>query len=153
MSDSLPNDSAAGTGMPALRGHSRGVRRIVMVVLIFLGGAAFGAAVATYSITHRAHQAVQSPRSMAAHITARLGEFLNLNEAQAQQVREIIVRRHEALADIRRELQPRLEQELTILEAEIAAVLDEDQRARWHAHAASIRAQWLPPLPSPESSK
>ncbi len=118
-----------------------------MVLLIFLGGAACGAAVATIAIKHGVHHGDQGPHTISSHITSRLAGMLDLTDDQAARVREIILRRHNALIDIRRDIQPRLEVELAVLETEIAAVLNEQQRAKWHAHAASVRAQWLPPIP------
>jgi hypothetical protein len=90
---------------------------------------------------------------MSAHITGRLAELLDLTDEQAGQVSEIILRRHNALIDIRRDIQPRLESELSVLEEEIAGVLNESQRTKWHAHAADMRAQWLPPIPESTTKK
>ncbi len=92
------------------------------------------------------------PGSVSFHIASQLKDMLGLTDEQADQIHEIILRRHNALIDIRREIQPRLESELTILENEIAEVLDEAQRVKWHAHAAAIRSQWLPPIPEPASA-
>jgi hypothetical protein len=120
---------------------------MLLVVAIFLGGAACGAAIATLAVTRHIHGGMQDPHSIASHITARFGKMLDLTDQQVDQVQRIIMRRHDALIDIRREIQPRLEAELSILEEEIAGVLNEEQRAKWHAHAAMVRAQWLPPIP------
>ena len=146
MSSALPSDPSCVTH-PAMKPGRRRGRRVLMVLFIFLGGAACGAAVATMVITRAVHSAMQGPDTMSAHITARLSGMLDLTDDQSAQVREIIVRRHNALIDIRRDIQPRLEVELAVLEEEIAAVLSEQQRAKWHAHAASVRAHWLPPIP------
>jgi hypothetical protein len=124
-----------------------------MAFVIFLGGAACGAAVATVAFKRAMHHAIQNPHDMSAHITGRLADMLDLTDEQAEQVREIILRRHNGLIDIRRDIQPRLEAELAALEAEIAAVLNEDQRTKWHAHAASVRAHWLPPIPEASTGK
>lgn len=143
-----PPDNAASTATapPSLR---RPWRRILLTLVIFLGGAACGAAAATMAWKHSLHHAIQNPHDMASHITDRLSDFLDLSHEQAGQVREIILRRHNALIDIRRDIQPRLETELATLEQEIATVLNADQRPKWHAHAAAVRAQWLPPIPEP----
>jgi hypothetical protein len=123
-------------------------RDLVLAVLLFLGGAACGAAVASHMLMREVHQAIHDPHAMSAHITARLATMLDLTEEQSGLVREIILRRHNALIDIRRDIQPRLEAELSILEEEIAGVLNQTQRVEWHAHAAAMRAQWLPPIPA-----
>jgi len=152
MTSALPSAHARG---PKSKRESarRSWRRVVMILLIFLGGAACGAAVATMAVTHSRHHDMQSPPAMSGHITARLAALLDLTDDQSRQVREIILRRHDALIDVRREIQPRLEAELAVLEEQIAAVLNEQQRVKWHAHAASVRAQWLPPIPESSSGE
>ncbi len=152
MSSTPPSDLSRVT--PPLQATGRRPwQRVLMVVLIFLGGAACGAAIATMTLTHMAHHAIQNPQAISAHITGRLADLLDLTDEQSDQVREIILRRHDALIDIRRDIQPRLEVELSVLEEEIAGVLNEQQRAKWHAHAASVRAHWLPPIPETPSEK
>lgn len=148
MSSALPSDSSRVT-----RPGRRCWRRVLMVLLIFLGGAACGAAVATMAVRHAVHHTIQGPDTISAHITSRLAGMLDLTDDQSVQVREIILRRHNALIDIRRDIQPRLEAELAVLEEEIAAVLNEQQRTKWHAHAASVRAHWLPPIPDSPTEK
>ena len=134
----------------SVRSPARGRwRHVIAAVLIFLGGGVCGAVVAGVAITHAIRHVVEHPEAAARHVTSRLASFLDLNTAQTEQVRAIIAKRHAALGDIRRDIQPRLEIELTILEQEIAEVLDERQKVKWHDHAAKFRAQWLPPLPAP----
>ena len=120
---------------------------VVMVLLIFLGGAACGAALATMAAKHMMHHSMGDAHAVLDHITQHLSELLHLTPEQSRQVREILVRRHNALIDIRRDIQPRLEVELTVLDNEIAGVLTEEQRPKWRAHAADMRAHWLPPIP------
>ena len=141
----LPSTSP-GPSSGALR-PSKG-RHVLLSLLIFLGGAACGAGVATHLIVRSLHQPGQHPEGLSEHITARLAHVLDLTDAQRQQVRQIIARRHDALMDIRRDIQPRVEVELSTLESELDAVLSEDQREKWHEHVEKFRAHWLPPVPA-----
>jgi hypothetical protein len=54
---------------------------------------------------------------------------------------------------IRRDVQPRVETELSTLEEEIASVLNDSQRATWRALAKALRAQWLPPSAAPPATQ
>jgi Spy/CpxP family protein refolding chaperone len=144
MSD-LPTTSSTLSPMP--HRHWR-QRHILMALVIFLGGAACGAAVATVMITRSIHQTMQHPEGWSAHIAARLTSVLNLTEAQTQQVRQIIARRQDALTAIRRDIQPRIEVEVSTLESDINAVLNDEQRVKWRAHVEKFRAHWLPPVPA-----
>ncbi len=146
MNGPLPSDAPL-PAPPERKPGRRTWRHLGMVLLIFLGGAACGAAAATFVLKRALHHAMQNPSAMSTHITGRLAAMLDLTDEQAKQVREIILRHHDGLIDIRRDIQPRLEAELGVLEEEIAALLSEEQRARWHAHAAAMRAHWLPPIP------
>ena len=73
---------------------------------------------------------------------------LDLTAAQAEAVRDIIASRQEALLSIRRDVQPRVEIELTSLESDIAAVLNDAQRAEWRVLAGVFHLNWLPPVPA-----
>lgn len=150
---SVPEAVSTGvTTTPTSVNKNGRARHVALVGLVFLGGCACGAALATLAIKHAVHHAMQSPQTMAGHIAERLSGFLDLSDEQEKQVEQILVRRHEALTDIRREIQPKLEAELNILEQEIAAVLDDRQRVKWHEHAAAVRSQWLPPIPDKPSN-
>lgn len=133
---------------PARTSASKRWRHVIAAVLIFVGGGVFGAVVTGVVITRAIRHVFEHPESAGKHVASRLASFLDLNDRQAEQVQEIIARRHAALGDIRREIQPRLEAELTILEKEIDGVLDEKQKVKWHEHTARFRAEWLPPLPA-----
>jgi hypothetical protein len=126
---------------------------VLMAAIVFLGGGACGAAVASAVILHSLHGAIHDPHQAVRHFTDRLTRTLDLNESQVEQVRQVIMRRHEALAELHREIQPRLDVELTALEEEIAAVLDEAQRVKWHDHVREFRKKWLPRLPDRKSAE
>ncbi len=80
---------------------------------------------------------------MHAHIAARLARHLSLTAAQSEEVRLIVGRRQQALTDLRRDIHPRVEFELSELEEEIAVVLNDEQRVRWRALAGHLRSRWL----------
>lgn len=143
------SDSAQTTTptLPLPRKRSR-LRRLALALLIFIGGAACGAGIAGAVIVRSLQHAVRHPEEAPARITARLARRLDLTEAQSEAVRRIIAGRQGALLEIRRDVQPRVEVELSSLESEIAGVLDDAQRAKWRALASNFRANWLPPVPT-----
>jgi hypothetical protein len=151
MSD-LPTTSSPLSRILPPRRHSRR-RHILMALVVFLGGAACGAAVASVMIARSIHHVIHHPEEAAAHISARLSQRLNLTDEQSEQVRQIISRRQDALMDIRRDIQPRIEVELSALEEEIAGVLSDEQREKWHALADDFRGHWLLPGPAHSHEK
>jgi hypothetical protein len=145
MSELSPTSSLPSAD-PSVRRRWRR-RHILMATVIFLGGAACGAAVASHLILRSIHQTMHHPEGLSAHIAARLTRVLDLTDTQSQQVREIIERRQQALIAIRRDIQPKVEVELSILETDIHAVLNEEQRVKWQEHVRQFRTHWLPPIP------
>lgn len=144
MSGATPTSSKALAVRPR---RFRG-RPLLLAAAIFMGGGVCGAALATFLIFHVIHHGFEHPDMVSDHVAARLKGFLDLDEAQARQVRQIIARRQDALADIRRDIQPQVDAELSSLESEIDAVLTDDQRVKWREHVKQFREHWLPPTPA-----
>ena len=123
-------------------------RTWLLALLIFLGGGAVGSAFTAVAIFRGVHHALMHPEEAPARITARLKRPLDLTPEQSAQIRQIIASRQQSLTKIRREVQPQIEEQLTGLESEIAAVLNSQQQQKWHGIIARVRENWLPPIPS-----
>lgn len=134
--------------LPPPRPRTRRWRRIVLALLIFIGGAACGAGIATVVIVRSVQHSMRHPELAPARVTDRLTRRLDLTPAQADQVRQIIRTRQQSLLDIRRDVQPRVDMQLTALEDEIDAVLNDEQREKWRALVQQFRKTWLPPMPT-----
>jgi hypothetical protein len=80
-------------------------------------------------------------------IAAQMRGTLHLSEEQVQQVEKILGRRQLAIQVIRRKFQPQVEGELDLVEQEISAVLDDQQRASWRDHFGQLRSVWIPAAP------
>jgi len=117
-------------------------------VVLFGSGVVVGGGVTVIVIVRHAQHMAQHPEEMPARATARLRRALDLTHEQADQVRGILTERQKSLMQIRTEVQPRVEAELDCVEAEISAVLTDDQRTQWHALFTRLRNKWLPPLPT-----
>jgi hypothetical protein len=126
--------------------------RWLLALAIFVGGAAFGGVLTAVVIVRSVHHAMMHPEEAPARITARLTHRLDLTPAQADQVRQIIARRQQSLVAIRRDVQPRIEIELTHLESDIDQVLSPPQRDKWHAMLTNLRQNWLPPVPATQAT-
>lgn len=122
----------------------------LIALLIFAGGAAFGAGVTLVVSVRVIQQAIQHPERAPARLTARIAKRLDLSVAQRRQVLQILTQRQRALQQIRREVQPRVETQLSQLDADISTVLDARQQAEWKQMLSSVRENWLPPVDQPE---
>ncbi len=117
---------------------------LVLGLLIFAGGFTVGGVtslvVARNQILHAIHHPEENPK----RITAQLRRQLDLSDEQTRRVRAIVQRRLAAFAAIRREVLPEVRAQLDLVEKEIAEVLHEDQKARWHARFQQLRGTWMP---------
>ena len=123
-------------------------RRWLFALLIFAGGAACGAGVTVVVIARVAHHVLMHPEEAPRRIAMRLSHRLDLSKEQTAQVEKIIRNRQGQIGEIRRDMQPRIETQLTRLESDIAAVLTPPQQQKWHALVATLRSNWLPLVPT-----
>jgi hypothetical protein len=123
-------------------------RRWLFALLIFLGGAACGAGVSVVVVARIAHHVLMHPEEAPRRIATRLSHRLDLSKEQTAQVEQIIRNRQGGIGEIRRDMQPRIETQLTQLESDIAGVLTPPQQQKWHALVATLRSNWLPPVPT-----
>ena len=128
-------------------------RTWLLALVIFLGGGAVGSAVTAVAIIHGVRHAMMHPEEAPMRIAARLKRPLDLSPQQSAQIQQIIASRQQSLMQIRRQVQPQIEGELTTLETEIAAVLNPAQQTKWHTMVTRLRENWLPPAALPSTSR
>lgn len=140
-----------GTSKSSLQPWAARLRRRwltwLLLLVIFVSGAAVGAAGALLVLRQQVLNAIHNPRQTASRVAQHISRKLDLDPEQSRRVAEIVNQRQQALQAIRREVQPRVEGELSQLEKQIAEVLNEKQKEKWHATCDSYRRLWLPPVP------
>jgi hypothetical protein len=148
----MPNQPAASdvtapppAGLPAPR--PRRWRSLLLALLIFVSGATVGGGLTLIRVRHGMWWAIQHPEEAPPRIAAHLRGKLGLSDDQTEQVEAIVRKRQRALQAIRREVHPRVMAELDRVEADIDYVLNDSQRAKWHALFAKLCERWIPPLP------
>ena len=121
----------------------------VLLGIVLVACGFFSGVVVTVSVARaRALETLHHPENMPDRVVKRLSWRLNLSEEQAKAVREILRKRQHALFEIRREVQPRVVDELDKVQEEISFVLDDKQREKWNKMFNRLKRLWLPPLPS-----
>jgi predicted esterase YcpF (UPF0227 family) len=118
---------------------------VLLMISVFAAGCAFGGLGALLVLRHAIHETLVHPETAPPRIAGWLHRKLSLSETQTQQVEQILQSRQKALVDIRRDMHPRVEKELDLLQREVDAVLDAQQQQRWHDLLSRLRSQWLPP--------
>jgi hypothetical protein len=140
-----PGNSAASAALPPP--PRRRWLTLLLAGVLFASGVVVGGAGALWTVRQRALQLVRHPDHAPQQISARLQKRLGLSDEQTVRVREVLKRRQGELLKIRRQAQPQVERQLDLLQAEVAAELDEQQAERWRADLARVRGLWLPPVP------
>jgi hypothetical protein len=118
-----------------------------LAAAIFVAGMVVGAGVTVRAARNQLLEAVHHPETVPPRIAARLQWKLGLSEEQTAKATAIIEQHRLAIQQVRREFQPQIEAELDLAETEIAAVLNDAQRAEWEEHFRTMRATWLPDAP------
>jgi len=127
-------------------------RMAVLGLVILLCGMVIGAAITARVARRAIVHAATHPEEMPARAAERLAARLDLTDEQRTQVEEILRRRLASLAALRVRMRPRLDRELDALDADVSAILDERQQARWHRDFQRLRAFIQPPLPAESPS-
>jgi len=135
----------APTLPPAPR-RRRWVSILLSLLLLLVGGVA-GSALTVLVIVRRAQHAIHHPEEAPARIASMLKRKLDLSGGQEAAVREALVPRLAALQQIRRDVQPRVETEFNLIEADVARELTPKQQEEWSALFRRMRDRWFPPPP------
>jgi Spy/CpxP family protein refolding chaperone len=99
--------------------------------LVFAAGVVVGAVVAKYAVQQVVEQAARRPDELRNRQEREFVRELNLTPEQRPKVHEILVRRHEELAAVRKNFQPQLGAIIRRSDRELRAVLDETQQEKF----------------------
>ena len=118
---------------------------LLLALLILVCGIVIGAGV-TLLVVHRiVTEFVHDPERLTERMAHRMERQLGLSDAQADQIQAILKRRVDALLAIRRDIRPRIAEQIELLEGEVREVLTPDQMRRWHKYLERIKEVLLGP--------
>jgi hypothetical protein len=116
-------------------------------ILIFVGGTACGAGLMLLVVDKRIQHAIHHPEEAPQRIATRLKWWLGLDADQRAKVEAIVSKHQVELMKIRREVQPKVVEQLGQVRDEISGVLTDSQRERWMKLYDEVRDRWLPAMP------
>jgi len=125
---------------------------LLLALLIFLAGIVVGIGGTVAVAAHRLQYVIHHPEEAPRRITDRLKSRLHLDPRQAAAIQATIAQHQASLQSIRREVQPRVERELSAAVQDIQSQLRPDQAEKWQRLVTQLRAQWTPaeiPTPPP----
>ena len=99
--------------------------------LVFAAGLAVGAVGTKFAVQQVVERAARKPDELRNRLEREFVRELNLTPEQRPKVHEILARRHEELAAVRKDFQPRLGVILRRSDRELRAVLDETQQEKF----------------------
>ena len=124
---------------------------VLLGLLIFVCGGVCGAGVGMLLEKQHFQDILRYPERGPERIVARMRSRLQLDDRQTQQVQALVEKRVAALEEVHRQVDPLLAKQLELFEAEVAEVLNPQQRAEWHEYMQPIPKKWYP-LVSPQGS-
>ena len=153
MTTDLLADDQTMTDAGGARNRSR--RRLWLLgLVIFIAGIAVGAAGMVGVQTWRFKQMQKhfDPTDMPRQIAKALQREVQLSDEQTERLVPIIKQHFEAIEQVRREVHPRFQQEVDIMDDAIRAELDDEQRERYESWRINVRQKMFPP-PSPKATE
>lgn len=118
--------------------------QITVLLAVFASGIGVGAVSASRYVLARMQHYRAHPEALPSEITDTLASRLALNDEQSEKVLVIITHRHGRIEAARQASAPEIHSEFDLMEQEVADVLDEHQRRRWHETAQWVRESFLP---------
>jgi len=120
---------------------------LLLSLVIFVSGFATGGGTAVVLLARYTRENVTNPPLAWQRLLSFLERRLDLTEQQTRQVARILKTRQTKFMEIRRDVQPKVEAELSRLEQDIETVLTPQQQEEWREMIARLRSKWIPPLP------
>jgi len=120
---------------------------VLLSLVIFASGAIVGTCATLILIRQQVHYRIHHPDEMPHKIASCLQRKLDLSDEQTNRVKAVLTERQQAIQQIRREFQPKLESQLDTLEKQVAELLDDSQSTTWRQKFQAMRAEWLPAAP------
>ena len=118
--------------------------QVITLLVVFAAGIGVGAVTASRYVLARMQHYRAHPEALPSQITGSLTSRLSLNDEQSEKVLAIITHRHGRIEAVRQASAPEIHSEFDLMEQEIANVLEEHQRLRWHETAQWVRESFLP---------
>jgi hypothetical protein len=149
VTEELPSDEhQAPLPMPRRRWRLT----VLLGLVIFVSGGVCGIGLGMWLEKQHFLEILRYPERGPERIAARIQSKLQLDDQQTRQVQAIVKKRVSALEEVHRQVDPLLAEQLNLFEADVAEVLNPQQRAEWHRYMKPIPQRWYPLVPARPSS-
>jgi septal ring factor EnvC (AmiA/AmiB activator) len=117
---------------------------VLIGVAILVCGIIIGVCLTLIVVRNRVIELIQHPEKRTEAMVARLDRALDLKDEQRAEVRDILQRHRSEFSAIRREVGPRIKNQIEALDRDISAVLDAEQKEKWDRYLQRLRRLWTP---------
>ncbi len=118
--------------------------QVSVLLLVFASGIGVGAVVASQYMLSRMQYYRANPDVLPAELSAKLQIRMNMTDEQTAEVLAVLKRRHGNIASLRNASTPGILREFSLMESEVADLLNPRQREQWHKTADWARKTFLP---------
>lgn len=121
-------------------------KRLLLYAIVLVCGFVCGFAAGLLWVRSELLQMAGHPERMPDRMARMLDRRLDLTDEQEKKVRAILMERHKAVMEVRREAYPRIVREFELTREKVLEVLTPDQREKWKAMTDRIERKWLAPF-------
>ncbi len=141
MNAKTPNQAPAD---PAPR-RPRNTQRLtcLLLLVVFVAGAVVGWGLKTIVAPERQRRGRRGLEEARDSLTKKIADRVDLTAEQTEQLRPIIHQRMLGLRELRKEMQPRMQQQADVLNQEVRAILTAEQTPEWEAYYADLLERWF----------
>jgi hypothetical protein len=118
------------------------LRNLALGLVLLLCGAAIGSVVTAVVVERGPFHGMKRPEHLSELIAHRIKTKYGLNDEQEQKLRGIFEEHGKKLADIRADVQPRVEAEHEALQKAVETVLTPEQASDWEKEFEQMRRAW-----------
>jgi septal ring factor EnvC (AmiA/AmiB activator) len=117
---------------------------VLIGAAILVCGIIIGVCLTLIVVRNRVIELIQHPEKRTEAMVARLDRALDLRDEQRAEIRDILQRHRSEFNEIRREVGPRVKNQIEALDRDISEVLTDEQRQKWDRYLKRLRRLWTP---------
>lgn len=117
---------------------------VLIGAAILVCGMIIGACLTLIVVRNRVIDLIQHPQKRTTAMVRRLDRALDLSEDQRSEIRDVLRKHRAEFNEIRREVGPRVKEQIEALDRDVSEVLNEEQRKKWNQYLNRLRRLWMP---------
>lgn len=130
--------------LPPRRSRKRMLISIFLGLVLLCCGMVIGSGATVYILSSRILEGIRNPDSLPDIAAQRMRYKLDLSDEQTEKIRAIFDTRKKEIFELRVRMQPKIEERIEELRAEVEAILTPEQAEKWDRRIDLLRRTLLP---------